>query len=194
MGYRIEDHKPKPPRRDVQGATSPATVFVQNGSTLDYALPCWYLIVDPPMRAHCHSRQHHDHVGWPSPTHPDHICQDWEFAHSCHEHDNDFHHHHGHHDHHDMYIDPSKLAPIHLLDEGYTDIEVAFDDKPDGLFATGYIDAKRDWIIRINIDSMVADAIKDRIDVPYSVFASGNGRRDVVGRGVIAILPGPIGD
>lgn len=193
MGYRIKEHKPKPPRRDVQGTTSPSTVFVQNGTTFEYAIPCWYLIAEEPVRAHCHSRQHHDHVGWPSPTKPDHICQDWELAHSCHAHDSGHHHH----DHCHRYLDMEKLKPIHLSDEGYESVDVAFDDAPDGLTATGYIDEDRDWVVRVTIDAMVADAIDKRIEIPYTVFVSGkvmeHYRRDAVSRGTMVILPGPIG-
>lgn len=194
MGYRIEDKKPPKPRRDVQGTTSPSKVFVQNGSTLEYAIPCWYLIVDAPVRSHCHSRDHHDHIGWPSPTHPDHICQDWEFAHCHHRHENIRGYHHDHCDH---YIDMRRLHPIHLIKEGYEDIDVVFHDKPDGLEAYGEIDKKRDWIIRITVESLVEDAITDKVEVPYSIFASceidEHVHRDVVSRGVIVILPGPIG-
>lgn len=199
MGYRLEDKKPREPRRDVQGAASPSTVFIQNGSILEYAIPCWYLIADAPVRSHCHSRDHHDHVGWPSPTHPDHICQDYEFAHGCH-HAHSCHNHHikgHHHDHCDRYLDMRKLHPIHLAKEGYEDIEIAFDNPPYGLQAHGYIDEDRDWIVRITVDSLVTDAIENRVEIPYAVFASGNvmghDRRDVVSRGVMVILPGPIG-
>lgn len=190
MGYRIGEPKPREPRRDVQDAASPSTVFVQNGTTFEYAIPCWYLIADEPVRSHCHNRQHHDHVGWPSPTYPDHICQDWEFAHSCHAHDAKGHHH----DHCEHYLDMEKLAPIHLSKEGYSNIEVAFDGAPSGLTATGTIDSDRDWVVRITIKSRVPSAVKERIDVPYAVFASaGQTRKDAVSRGVVAILPGPIG-
>lgn len=193
MGYRIEDKKPREPRRDVQGAASPSTVFIQNGSTLEYAIPCWYLIAEEPLRSHCHSRQLHDHIGWPSPTKPDHICQDWEFAHSCRAHKVKGHHH----DHCKRYLDMEKLHPIHLTEEGYSNIEIVFNNKPEGFNATGYIDEKRDWIVRITIDSKVAEATNVRVEVPYAVFASGNvmgqNRRDAISRGVMVILPGPIG-
>lgn len=92
----------------------------------------------------------------------------------------------------------SLLKPIHLLKEGYTSVEIAFDGKPAGVSAVGTIDADRDWIVRVTVDANTSDAIKERIDVPYSVFVSGNiaghVRRDAVGRGVMSILPGPIGE
>lgn len=169
MGYRIQEKKHPEPRRDVQNTSSPSTVFIQNGTRFHYAIPCWYLIAEEPVRSHYHSREHHDHVGWPSPSHPDHICQDYEFAHSCHAHEVKGYHH----DRCRHYLDMQRLSPIHLLKEGYTDIDIAFDNKPDGLSAVGYIDNRRDWVVRIVIDSFVQDAIEDRIEVPYSIFASG---------------------
>ena len=192
MGYRIKE-KPEPPkpRRTMQDTTTESTVYVQNGTTAYLAIPCWYLEVEPPKRAHYHSRQHHDHVGWPSPNHKDHICQSWDFAHSC----CSFDKHKHECDHCERYLDMDRLIPIHMLQEGYTDIEIAMIDAPDGLKVSGYIDEKKDWIVRILFDAKCEDALEDKLVVRFSVFANGDlGNRpvsDIVADGILEILPGP---
>lgn len=192
MSYRItEQPKPKP-QRTVEDMVTMSTVFVQNGATFDFAIPCWYIVVDPPRKAHHHSRMHHDHVGWPSPNHPDHICQSWDFAHSC----CSFDRHKHHCDYCHRYLDMDNVLPIHLTKEGYDNIKVAIEPSLQGLSACGYIDEKRDWIIRINIDSNIESAIEKKQEVKYSVFANGiiNKKKvtDIVANGKIVILPGPI--
>ena len=191
MGYRLNEKPKHQQRRDVVDTASPSTVFVQNGTRFHYAIPCWYIVVEPPRKAHPHSRIHHDHVGWPSPNHPDHICQSWDFAHSC----CSFDRHKHKCDHCAHYLNSDKLIPIHLTREGYKNIEIAFDTPPEGLVATGKIDEKKDWIIRVTIEANVAKAIKDKVEVPYTIFAEGNiygdQCRDVVSRGKIVIIPGP---
>lgn len=193
MSYRIREPRRHQHRRDVRDVATPSGVYVQNGATFNYAIPCWYLIAEEPRRAHCHSRAHHDHVGWPSPNHPDHICQHWDFAHSCCSHE------HGKHvcDHCSRFLDMGLLKPIHLRDEGYSEVEVAFDSPPAGLIGSGEIDADDDWVVRVLLHPMCRDAVSEDVDVPYSVFVKGNvggrQRRDVVARGTLRILAGPIG-
>lgn len=190
MGYRIKEKQPHKPNRSMQDTATPSKIYMQNGTTAYLAIPCWYQEVKKPIPAHHHDRMHHDHVGWPSPNHPDHICQNWDFAHSC----CSFNENKKHCDRCHRYIDMSKLIPIHLTKEGYKSIVVAFDGAPNGLKATGHID-KKDWIVRIVFIAKCDKAIKDRIKVPYTVFAQGNidGRdvSDVVSKGMLEILPGP---
>lgn len=64
MGYRFSD-QPKPNPEDMLPRFE-----VRNGAILDIAFPCFYLdVIDE------HDSKYHDHVGWPSPTHVDCICQ-----------------------------------------------------------------------------------------------------------------------
>ena len=202
MSYRIKE-KPKPkPRRTFEDASTPSKIYIQNGTTSYLAIPCWYVEVAPPYKAHCHSRQHHDHVGWPSPNHPDHICQAWDLAHSC----CSFNRHKHHCDHCKHYLDMDRMVPIHLLAEGYKNINVAFKNPPEGLTATANIDDSkdivdskryiRDWIVRIKLEAKCKDAIDESIDTKFAVFATGTlkgGKEvsDVVARGILEILPGP---
>ena len=116
MGYR----QLKPPehhhRRDMDNKTTGGRIFLEPGTVAVFSIPCWYRMVGWPIQVHGHDRMFHDHIGWPSPDHPDHSCQAWDFDHTCCR--------HGHavcepkrcHD----YIDMCKLAPIHLTKEGYT--------------------------------------------------------------------------
>lgn len=188
MGYRIGEHKHQEPRRTLDDVTTPSNIFIINGEISRLAIPCWYFVIDPPKRAHHHNRMHHDHIGWPSPNHPDHICQSWDFASSCCSHDSNKHHC----DHCSMFIDLSKLAPVHLLSEGYTHAVIEFDEDIDGLIADCDIDNHDDWIIRININAKCKDAIKEKIKIRYTIFVGNEDElNDVAATGFLTILPGP---
>lgn len=192
MSYRIKE-RPKPkPRRTFNDSSTPSKIFIQNGTKEYIAVPCWYVEVTPPKKAHCHSRQHHDHVGWPSPNHPDHICQAWDLAHSC----CSFDRHKHHCDHCMHYLDMDRMHPIHLTEEGYKTITPVLLNAPSGLEMSGSIDDKSDWIVRLLVTANCKDAITEIAKAEYSVFASGvlkGGREvtDVVARGILEVLPGP---
>lgn len=192
MSYRIKE-KPKPkPRRTMENLSTPTKVFIQNGTTEYIAIPCWYVEVMPPIKAHPHCRPHHDHVGWPSPRHPDHICQAWDLAHSC----CSFNRHKHKCDHCHRFIDMDRMHPIHMRKEGYNKISIAFKNAPSGLTAEGHIDEKSDWIARIKLSAKCQSAIDEEVEVKYVVFASGvlkGGREttDVISRGIVKIMPGP---
>lgn len=193
MGYRKLEHPHRPHgQRTVQDTTTPGTIFIQNGATGYFAFPCWYLEVPAPVRWRPHNRPHHDHIGWPDPQHPDHSCQDHDFhLRAC-------THHDGVHgcDGHQVYLDQRRVSPIHLLKEGYEDIEIALDEAPQGLTVVGHIDATEDWVVRVDVKAMCPDAIKEKVEARYTVYAigdiDGKNVRDVVARGKLVILPNPI--
>lgn len=191
MAYRREKKK-KPVKRVFQDMTTRNISFVQNGVTAYFAIPCWYQEIRHPQHTHLHDREWHDHLGWPDPKRPDASCQNayvmeqppylynyektgWESP--------------------ERYLDMSTMFPIHLLEEGYTDVEVAFVDPPSGLVGTGYMDEDSDWVVRFIIEANCADALTENVDVSYAVFVNGiiNGRkrRDVVAKGTLRILAGP---
>lgn len=64
-----------------------------------------------------------------------------------------------------------------------------------GLEVKGDIDEKKDWIIRITVRAACSKALKEKMEVPYTIFAIGNvdgkQRKDVVSKGKIVVLPGP---
>lgn len=188
MGYRIGEKKPHKPNRTMQDVATPSDIFIVNGETSRLAIPCWYYIIDPPIEAHPHSRMHHDHVGWPSPNHPDHICQRWDFAHSCCGYD--MHKHVCDHCH--MYLDMDTMAPIHLTREGYTNAYISFDENISGLTSDCYIDEKEDWVIRVNLKAKCEKAIKEKQRIRFTVFVSnGSDIIDIASTGFLTILPGP---
>lgn len=200
MGYRItnKEHHHHKPQRNVIDASTSMKVYAQNGVKTRIAIPCWYVEVLPPKRAHFHDRCHHDHIGWPSPSHPDHICQHSDFAHAH------SHHHCGyeaydehHRGRHQKFLDPDLLVPIHFLSEseGYSKTPKVYfgDNKPAGISATATIDENEDWIIRVTFDIKTPAAATEEIEVPFSVFAENAEKRDIVTIGTLVVLPGPIG-
>lgn len=184
MSYRINEPKPPAPRRTMEKMTTPSDLFITLGTTVNLAIPCWYIETRKPRPAKPHCRTWHDHIGWPSPTHPDHICQAYDFADSC-----EHHGMKGHPSRHvfnrgycDQLIDARKLIPVHLLKEGYTKAEVKIEymegDDRVKLTGSAVIDSTDDWIVRINLDSMPNASERGK---PFkkaffrvSVFASGD--------------------
>lgn len=186
MAYRQIERK-KPIRRILQDTTTENRTFVQNGATARLAIPCWYIEVPRPHRAMPHNVDEHDHIGWPAPGQPDDSCQIIQ----------------GHYHPYDgygwrlikRYIDMGLCHPIHLQStaEGYTGVEVAFVDPPTGLTASGELD---DYVVRVYINPMCQSAVKEDVDVPYTVFIKGTrgGKqiRDVAAKGILRIVAGPI--
>lgn len=192
MGYRKIEKK-KPIKRVLQDVTTQNRTFIQNGAHAHIAIPCWYMEIRHPQHTYIHDREWHDHIGWPTPTNPDHSSQDaYHIKGAPYQYDtarggwrNIF-----------RYLDMSQCHPIHLLKEGYKTVEIAFANKPEGLNASGYIDPNQDWVVRFDINPMCDSAIEEDIDVPYTVFVNGNFGtrkvRDVVAKGILRIVAGPI--
>lgn len=190
MGYRTIEKK-KPIRRVLQDTTTKNRTYVQNGATAHLAIPCWYDVVNMPQHIRCHHIDYHDHIGWPTPDHPDESCQDGHLDQMVPSNRySDYHH--GWMGHHKL-LDMSMFYPIHLEEEGYTSVDVAFVNPPAGLTAEGYID---DYVVRFTLEPKCESAIEEDIDVPYTVFINGTigtrTARDVVAKGVLHILSGAI--
>lgn len=189
MGYRTTK-RPKPIRRVIQDTSTLSLTKVQNGATAHIAIPCWYKIVNFPEHTHVHDREWHDHIGWPQPGSPDASSQDaYLIKGAPYQYSED----RGGWTHAGRYLDLSQFTPIHLEQEGYENVDVAFANPPEGLEASGYID---DYVVRFTLAPMCEAAIDEDIDVPYTVFVSGTvgnrKARDVVVRGTLRILAGPI--
>ena len=197
MGYRHIERE-RPIRRVLQDTATRNRTFVQNGATAYLAVPCWYHEVRSPQHTHVHDREWHDHVGWPSPGHPDGSCQDAYLLNKGMGGRPPYREAEGGWVHPGRYLDFSQFAPIHLIEEGYGEVEVAFDDPPAGLHGSGWIDGDSDWVVRFLIEPMCPSAVKEDVDVPYTVFVKGNvggrPRRDVVAKGTLRIVAGPIGE
>ncbi len=200
MAYRQIERK-KTNHRVLQDFATKNVTMVQNGATAYLAIPCWYMEVRHPQHTHLHDREWHDHIGWPDPKRPDHSCQNaYALRHGTpyvYDEEEAGWHHIG------RYLDMSSMFPIHLREEGYSDIDVAFANPPEGLDGHGYIDPDDDWVARFVIHPMCPEAAGRDIDVEYAVFALGQtgayerslpayDRRDVIARGTLRILAGPI--
>lgn len=192
MAYRERERK-RPIKRVLHDVATQNRTFVQNGATAHIAIPCWYVEVKRPERVFPHDREMHDHLGWPEPNRPDQSCQDaYHLSHLP----------WAYHDQEQQwrkvnrYLDMSKCIPIHLLEEGYSEVEVAFANPPAGLGAEGAIDKEQDWVVRFSFFPMCEDAIEEDVDVPYTVFVLNREKemRDVVAKGVLRIVAGPLYD
>lgn len=87
------------------------------------------------------------------------------------------------------------VIPVKLKSEGYSDIDVSLSENIPGLTVSAKIDDREEWVILVDISTMVPSAKDKRVEVGYSIFA--NGRiagmdvRDIVASGKIMVLPGP---
>lgn len=142
---------------------------VRNGAIMRIAFGCYYL--------YGHDSKYHDHIGWPNPDNPDDICQlESNFR---------------------LYPFKDKtqiLNPIHLLEEGYDEIYVTYEDqeKASYLTTTAWIDEQDDSIIRIKVKTNFPTFSDKPVEIRFTVFAK-NTEEDLIDsvcHGVIAILPG----
>lgn len=218
MSYRIQHKPPKPPNRTMQDTTTGSRLYIENGATAYFAIPCFYEEVFPPVQTKLHSRMLHDHLGYPGPDgafgkgQDDHICQWWDFAKcSCkkgHPHYAPLHQRMPQFAHTmglsncgkgkcKDFIDLDTFIPIHFIAEGYEEAWVDILNKPEGLKAEAWIDPAKDWIIRVLFDAMVPEAMIENIKLRYTVRVSRidgmREHRDTVSQGILTIFSQPIG-
>lgn len=166
MGYRLPDERYHDHRGRINDTARQTVISVDNGTINRISIPSFY--------QECHDRKLHDHLGWPSPGHPDNSCQllaGNEFV----------------------------LSEIDLEGEGYDAIEVSMIDPPEGLEFTGSIEYN---MITFNITAMCPSAETNDLDVIFSAYATGTiyndygeedvQLRDVVTKGTLHIVAGPI--
>lgn len=97
---------------------------------------------------------------------------------------------------HDCNHNEKNLSPIHLTEEGYTRVEVIFDDQPVGLVATAYIDEEEDWVIRLELNAQLDEAIEQRFRCRYTILIHMEvdnviTKTDMVCKGKLTVLPSP---
>lgn len=165
MSYRYNNVPPKPenmlPKFDIR-----------NGAIMRLAFGCYYLAL--------HDRDRHNHIGWPSPNHPDHICQigrtKFSIRHHC-----------------------SRYTlvgdEVDLISEGYDTVAIKFDD-PDIAahleVLEAYIDEDNPYLIRLKIHADL-DFFEDKPkETRFTLFIENNVEQmiDAVCHGFITILPG----
>lgn len=193
MAYRLKKTPPPRPRRTVVDTATPVKLYVHNGSTGDFAFPCWYQEVHHPLPGVLHDKHWHDHIGWPSPRHPGHSCQLWipEPGYCA----PDLHYECATHAHH--YVDMSRVIPIHLTsaDEGYNSVSVAWVQQPQGITTTAWIDDDEDWIVRLNIACNDPNAKEEPQTYKLTVFVNAPAstgkpaRHDIVVLAELTVLP-----
>jgi len=169
MGYRTLDIPPKPedmlPRFEVR-----------NGATLKVSFGCYYLGVG-------HDPHFHDYMHWPAPNyHPGPICQmhpprDIPRWRECFPYPKL----------------PGKLEHIDLEDEGYTSVEIVWDDDDvlDSCTCSADFSDDSDNVIEISVDTAF-DAFQDKpLEHRFTVFVGGDSvGKDAVCRGIMVVLPG----
>lgn len=179
MGYRIGEPKPRPPRRDVQDVATPMKIYVHNYCTARIAIPCWYDEVVAPTPACLHDRMMHDHLGWPSPNHPDRVCQDWDFVAPPRPGRLTFAYNMG------------RVSPIHLTEEGYTTVEVRCGTSDSGdVVVSGFIDPDDDWVVRVNLQPKFART-EEPVELDFSAYVvnESENRTDLVCLATLVVLP-----
>lgn len=165
MGYRFSDKPNKFPQR----------IFdVRNGATLKISFGCYYY--------RYHDVKYHDYMGWPNPTKPDMIHQPGSFDDPA----------PWMPDHH--VFTEKELEPIHLLEEGYTQFSIAFDD-PDieaNTITAIDIDIDEDHVIRVRITVNLPTFTDKFKETGFTVFASKEDgfTNDAICYGIMKILPG----
>ena len=192
MSYRELKH-PKPvPRRSAVDIATPVKLWVHNGTSAEFAFPCWYQEIHRPVPARLHDRHLHDHHGWPNPRHPDHSCQLWIPEKGlC------VHGYRECHPHCKYYIDYKRVFPIHLLseEEGYSSAAVKWLDEHEGINVNAWIDPIEDWVVRVSVDCQDPKAIEEPQKYRMTTFVMSEeqdglaARRDIVALAELIVLP-----
>ena len=191
MGYRF-DNTPPPKPDDVKVPR----FEVYNGEIMQWSFPCYYLEVEKPID--WHDFKMHDHLGWPEPRKPGHICQalpDYE-------------------PHLSpaavwRYVDMNKAIKIHLIKESYESSgNISFDKTDrngDSVEELSKISSKvtirpypDDWIVDISFKpslTQFADKPKEflfntYLNGIYEINNTKTSRRDLLLRGKLVVLPG----
>lgn len=174
MAYRLDSTPPRKPE-DILPRFA-----VRNGATLKLAFRCYY---HTPKETH--DPHYHDHKNWPAPNyHPGDICQM-----------------HPPRDIPKFFCHPQMrtmhdFTEIHLLEEGYHDVVMTFEDteQDDYLDVTGWIDEEDDNIVRFHINTDFPNFSDKPIDLRFTVFvkkvADDVVTKDAVCHGIITVLPG----
>lgn len=166
MAYRVIDNLPKP-------ENMLPTFSVRNGAIARIAFGCYYLGAG-------HDPHYHDYLHWPSPDyHPGAICQMMPPR------------------DHVPWTEPGlpvHMEPIHLIEEGYDQVTVSYEDSDNAahLATEAWIDEDDDYIVRMKVGANF-DTFSDKpVDIRFTIFAgkSDGSVRDAVCHGILTVLPG----
>lgn len=171
MAYRLDNTPPPKPENMLR------RFAVRNGAVMRASFGCYYL-------SEGHDPDYHDYINWPAPNyHPGDICQ-MKFPRDLPRWIRDI-----------SDFKPIDLDPIHLLEEGYSDVAIAFDD-PD--FASNVdvmsctIDEDDDYIVRLKVlahFTLFEDKPKESRFTLFVKKEDGS-TIDAVCHGIMVVLPG----
>ena len=160
---------PPPPdgRIQIDETATESLICVDNGTVSYISIPCFYAEGRIITRLDV---MRIDHRGWPYPGHPDRSFQPRPRCHGYQE--------------------------VDLAAEGYTDAEMVIDFVThfiNGISAECSIDG---GIVRVAITAMCADACREDLMLPYSIYINGTTEdgmplRSVVTKGMLHVLANP---
>lgn len=180
MAYRNPSQKPPNPECLLN------RYIVRNGATLKLDFDCYYMVPG-------HDPHYHDYKNWPAPNyHPGDVCQilpprdipRFMTARDM------------------LYGRPCEVAPIHLLDEGYSEAVIVFEDTAKAAHVTTetWIDEEDDNIVRLRLDAMFDTFTTDPIELKFTLFVKKTytdpetnitrTTKDAVEHGIIVVVPG----
>lgn len=167
MSYRLPQKADIKRMKHIRDTARQSVIFMDNGTISRISIPTFY--------KEYHDKMLHDHIGWPSPDNIDNSCQLFP---GC----------------------DSVGRMINLSEEGYKTIKVSFVNPPQGLTASGSIDVN---FVNVEFSAMCNNAITEDLEVKFSIYALGNTPsypgevssqlRDVITKGILHIVAGPIG-
>lgn len=170
MGYRkleLPKHDDRVHRRVKATGSAGPIIEIDARAIKKVAFPCFY--VDDPLveKAIPHKRDHHDHKGWPNARSVDHSCQAIYYKNA-------------HWDHKpEPYVDPNRLIPIDLIEEGYEKYSLECDY---GVFDGG-VDPEQPWVIRFSL--LFPFSGTEPSEIPYTVYCDD----EAAFTGIIRIMP-----
>lgn len=183
MGYRFNDRPPRKPEDKLP-------IFdMFNNEMRTWSIPCFYLNVEKPIDWHDYKM--HDHLGWPNPTKPGHICQalpdyePWKLSPAAVW----------------NYIDMNQAVKIHLKsmqDGPYESVVIAFDpfdeqgnaiDSSD-IAKSGTIRTSEDWIVDLSFVPTLDSFAGKPKEFLFNSYLVGPQRKDLLVRAKLVVLPG----
>jgi len=181
MQDRASIAKPRDHTASVDEVAGQCTINLTAGELFHIAFPCLYLVIEDPQIIIAHDRMRHDHDGWPSPGHPDHVCQGLNDTTNAAQ----------------PYskiigpkkrLDLQKIKPIHLAAEGYNEVLCDMIGNPETLLMVGEIDGLRDWVVNVTVDATQIP-LDSEYHLPFSVRVASNFDTDPVCTGQLNVLP-----
>lgn len=169
MAYRYHNEKPINPENLLR------RFDVRNGAIMRMTFGCYY-------SKNGHDPHYHDYINWPAPNyHPGEICQMMPPRDRCRWHD-------------PITGYPIQLDPIPLLEEGYTEAVVTYEDEDiaEYLDTIAMIDDVDDNLVRVSMHANFPTFKDKPKEARFTLFIKKEDGTaiDAVCHGIVTILPG----